>query len=107
VNVKHETRVLFIYSIKSCKNSLRLYAVIRGDKGLEHLGIISGGVGEVVENARKRGILDEVRYIVDLDDAVSVSALAESVRQEWIDSISRILAVLEREIVRLIGMQCY
>lgn len=104
MNIKNETRVLFIYSVKTGRTNLRLYAVIRGDKGLEHLGIISGGINEAIENARERGILDEVRYIVDLDSTTSVGTHASNIRQEWINDILRILTILEKEIVRLIGM---
>ncbi|MCD6428585.1 MAG: hypothetical protein J7L12_03090 [Desulfurococcales archaeon] len=103
MNVKNETRVLFIYSVKTGKINLSLYAVIRGDKGLEHLGIVSGGISRVVENARERGILDEVRYIVDLDNTTSIRMHASNIRQEWISDILKILTVLEKEIVRLIG----
>jgi len=103
VIIKNETRVLFIYSVKTGKIDLRLYAVIRGDKGLEHLGVISGGIDEVIENARKRGILDEVRFIVDLDGATLAGTHTSSIRQKWVSDILKILSTLEREIVRLIG----
>ncbi len=106
MTLKSETRVLFIHSIKSSKNNIKLkfYAIIRGNKGLEHLGMVENDVKDVIESLRRKGILDEVRVIVNLDSVTSLQRQPSSIRPEWTSHVLKIFDILEKEVVRLIGM---
>ena len=106
MTLKNETRVLFIYSMKSSKinTKLKFYAIIRGNKGLEHLGIVVNDVEDIIESLRRKGVLDEVRVIVNLDSVTSLQRQPSSIRPEWTSHVLKIFDILEKEVVRLIGM---
>ncbi|MCD6278334.1 MAG: hypothetical protein J7J11_01485 [Desulfurococcales archaeon] len=103
--LKSETRVLFIYTIKYGKINagLKFYAIIRGDKGLEHLGLAASNIEDIIYELRRRGILDEVRVIVSLDSPALPYKSIGGVKPVWIRRILKILSTLEKEVVRLIG----
>jgi|GEM_PF-926013 hypothetical protein len=59
--IKDEVRVLIVHYLSS---DLLIYLVLRGVKGVEHLGLINGSFNDLINYLSSTNLMDEVRYIV-------------------------------------------
>ncbi len=58
--IKDEVRVLVAEYVN---HELILYVIQRGAKGLEHLGVVKGGVKELYEHLKSNNLISEVKYL--------------------------------------------
>ena len=59
--IKDEVRVLIVHYLSK---DLLIYLVLRGVKGVEHLGLVNGGINDLINYLSSTNLIDEVRYIV-------------------------------------------
>ncbi len=65
--MKDEIRILLLKELK-CNNIIEtFYCIIRGFKGIEHLGLVKGDVNSVKTSPTLRNLMGEVRHVVNLD----------------------------------------
>ncbi len=74
--IKDEVRVLVVDYID---DGLIIYVIQRGTKGIEHLGVVKGGLEELRDHLRSNNLIDEVRYVV-----LSEFNVLKVVGREWI-----------------------
>ncbi len=67
--MKSEVRILLSKEFTpTCLNDkMTLYLIIRGVKGIEHVGLLRGGFKELLNKLRESKVLDEVRIILSND----------------------------------------
>lgn len=59
--IKDEVRVLVVDYVT---DDLMIYVIQRGIKGVEHLGVVHGGLKELQDHLRSNNLINEVKYIV-------------------------------------------
>lgn len=58
--IKDEVRVLVVDYIT---DDLMIYVIQRGVKGVEHLGIVYGGIKELQDHLKSNNLINEVKYM--------------------------------------------
>ncbi len=104
--VKPETRILLITSRDLGQVRLTLFAIIRGVKGIEHIGLRLLDKEEVIKSLSKDPLLSEVRFIIDVDELSKNDKILKTVSDQRIKDTLRstlhILNVVINELVNLI-----
>ncbi len=112
--LKNEVRILVAkeFTVGCLSTALTIYAIVRGVRGVEHLGLVSGSV-EPEEILRRLGrSLQEVRIAVRYEDALKLASsraregLTEALGSS-LNYIAVLLRKLEREIDRLLCRDNY
>ena len=62
--MKEETRILLMEQIM-CKEGYTLYSIIRGNKGIEHFGLVKGDYINALKYLNTLDLLDEVSVIIE------------------------------------------
>jgi hypothetical protein len=65
--MKDEVRILLLKELKCNGIVQTFYCIIRGSKGIEHIGLVKGEVRSLNTHPYFKGLMSEVRYIIDLD----------------------------------------
>ena len=102
--MKSESRVLVLQEFEDCRgHKLTLYAIVRGEKGIEHLGMIDGHGNAVARYLSTSRLIDEVRLTVNLSESCNhvLQKIPDAAKQKIKESL-RLLALLIREVNRLI-----
>jgi len=100
---KREIRVLLILQDKLLDKDIVLYAIVRGVKGLEHIGLKIGSANEILNQVLKDKLMEEVRFVIN------VNSVEEEVKRFNIEFLkdrlreySLILRKIHEELVNLI-----
>ncbi len=102
--MKTESRILIMKEFEDCLGrSLTLYVVVRGEKGIEHLGLIDGRDNAAVRYLHSSRLIDEVRLIINLNEPYEheLQGLPHTVRLRVEESL-KLLNALSKEVNRLI-----
>jgi len=98
--IKSEARILVTEYFDS--NAI-LYAVLRGIKGIEHVGLVGGDTRSLKDELRKSHLLDEIRYII-LPDGSVVEVHGSNLREVLDDGVRRYLVSIANEVKEMLNM---
>ncbi len=102
--MKSESRILIMKEFKDCQgHRLTFYVIMRGEKGIEHLGISDGDGSTVVKYLRASRLIDEVRIFINLNEFYDreLQRFPEAVKRKVQESL-KLLNALTEEVNRLI-----
>lgn len=102
--MKTESRILIMKEFEDCLGrNLTLYAIVRGEKGIEHLGLTDGRSNAAVRYLHSLRLIDEVRLIINLNEPYEheLQGLPYAVRLRVEESL-KLLNALSKEVDRLI-----
>jgi len=102
--LKTESRILIMKEFEDCLGrNLTLYAIVRGEKGIEHLGLTDGHSDAVVRYLRSSKLIEEVRLIINYKEPHErvLQGLPHTARLRVEEGL-RFLEVLSKEVNRLI-----
>ncbi len=102
--MKTESRILIMKEFKDCLGrNLTLYAIVRGEKGIEHLGLTDGSSNTTMRYLHLSRLIDEVRLIINLNEPCEhkLQGLPYAVKLRVKESL-KLLNALSKEVNRLI-----
>ncbi len=69
--MKKEARILTYKLVECSLRKYTIYAVLRGVKGFEHVGVVEGGLEALIEFLKNSRIYDEIRVVREVEELVS------------------------------------
>lgn len=108
--IKEEVRILIIDKVL---HNFSIYIILRGIKGMEHLGLVKGDVEDVIIHLKRIRLLDEIRYVVlydgrilEVKDGNLISSQVSGEELKFIINLTsiygEIIKVIEQELKTLI-----
>jgi len=69
--LKKEVRILTYKTVECGLMKYTFYAVLRGVKGFEHVGVVKGGLEELIKYLKSSKVYDEVRIMYEVEELIN------------------------------------
>ncbi len=102
--LKSEARFLILHKITVKNRSFVLYLIVRGIKGIEHLGFIEGTEDDVIRELIASKLMEEIKIILksrDLDEHKLRNIKSKELTKYLLD-LRHFIDILAKELVKLI-----